>query len=56
MVTYKRNPEKVTLEIPQEFEMLSTEQHGFVFETPCHMRTGGVIFYYPLSALYTDDI
>lgn len=56
MVTYKRNPEKVTLEIPQEFEMLSTQQENLVYKTPCHMTTGGVIFYYPLSCLYMDDI
>jgi hypothetical protein len=56
MVTYKRSPEKVTLELPQEFEMLAVQQENLSYKTPCHMRHGGVIFYYPLSCLYMDDI
>lgn len=56
MVTYKRDPEALTLEIPQEFEVLPTQQKGLQFLTYGHSRIGGVLFYYPLSCLYTDDL
>ena len=56
MVTYKRHPDKVTLEIPQDYEMLPTQQENLSFKTPCHQRIGGVIVYYPLSVHYMDDI
>lgn len=55
MVVYKRDPDKVQLEIPQEFEILPVQQVNLAFKTPTHSRIGGVSFYYPLSALYVDD-
>lgn len=56
MVTYKRSPDKLTLEIPQDFEMLPVQQVNLAFKVPTHQRIGGVIIYYPLSVLYMDDI
>ncbi len=56
MVTYRRDPDALQLEIPQEFEVLATQQVDLRYRTPTHARIGGVSFYYPLSAVYTDDI
>jgi hypothetical protein len=54
MVVYSRNPDKLTLEIPQDFEQLEVEQRNLKFVVPCHMRVAGVIIYYPLSMAYAD--
>lgn len=55
-MAYDRSPDKVTLEIPQDFEMLPLQAKGLTFEVPTHSRFGGVIFYYPMSAIYLDDL
>lgn len=54
MVVYKRDPMKLEVIIPQEFEQLPPQQEGFRLITHCHMRTGGVVLYYPKSVLYAD--
>lgn len=56
MIAYDKNPEKLTLEIPQDFEQLDVEQRGLEFLVPCHSRCGGVIIYYPLSVVYADGL
>ncbi len=56
MVAYVRDPDMLSLEIPQEFEMLPVQQENFSFKTPTHSRIGGVLIYYPLSLGYMDDI
>lgn len=56
MMVYKKDPSKVTLEIPQDFEQFEPQLKGLTYEVPCHLRTGGVIFYKPLSASYADGI
>lgn len=54
LIAYDKNPEKLTLEIPQDFEQLDVEPRGLEFITACHARCGGVIIYYPLSVVYVD--
>lgn len=49
MMAYNRSPDKLTLEIPQDFEQLPVQEEGLEYEVPCHQRFGGVIIYYPLS-------
>ncbi len=56
MVVYRKDPDAIVLVIPQEFEQLTPEQRGLQTITACHMRTGGVIMYYPLSMSYGDGI
>lgn len=46
---YKRDPEKLTMEVPQDFEQFPEQEQGLEFVVPCHARCGGVIVYYPLS-------
>jgi hypothetical protein len=48
-VCYRKDPDKLTLEVPQDFEQLPVQEKGLEYEVPCHMRCGGVIIYYPLS-------
>ncbi len=55
LVMYDRNPDKVTVEIPVDFEMFPAQPQGLTFYVPTHSRFGGVVFYYPLSAIYMDD-
>ena len=47
----RRDPDKLTLEIPQMFEQFPPQTKGLEFEIPCHARFGGVIIYYPLSLI-----
>lgn len=56
MMAYKKDPEKLTLEVPQDFEQLDVEQRGLEFLVACHQRCGGVIIYYPLSVAYADGL
>lgn len=49
MVVYTRDPDKLTLEVPQEFEQGEPTLEGMRYTIPCHQRSGGVIIYYPLS-------
>lgn len=56
MVCYKRNPDNLTLEIPQPFEQFAAEPRGLEFVVPCHARCGGVIVYYPLSVSIIEGI
>lgn len=56
MILYTRNPSKLTLEIPQDFEQLAVQEKGLEFEIPCHGRIGGVIVYRPYSIRYVDGI
>jgi hypothetical protein len=53
-IVYRRDENALTLEIPQEFEQFAPQLEGMEYEVPCHARIGGVVFYYPLSAVYLD--
>lgn len=55
-VCYKRDPMKLAMQIPQDFEMFPPQEKGLEFEVPCHSRFGGVIVYKPLSIVYADGI
>lgn len=55
-MVYKKNPDKLTFEIPQMFEQFAPQQKGMEFQIPCHAKTGGVIVYYPLSIAFGDGI
>lgn len=56
IMAYKRDPMKLTLEVPQDFEQLDVEQRNLEFVVPCHSRTAGVIVYYPLSICKGEGI
>ncbi len=53
---YKRDPEKLTMEVPQDFEQFPEQEQGLEFVVPCHARSGGVIVYYPLSIAFGKGI
>lgn len=48
-MAYRKDPKKVALQVPVDFEQLPVQEIGLEFEVPCHMRNGGVIWFYPLS-------
>lgn len=56
LCVYRRDPDFITLEIPQEFEQLAPEQRGLETIVACHARTGGVLCPYPMSIAYGDGI
>ena len=55
-IAYDRNPDKLTLEMPQMFEQLPVQERGLEFVVPCHSRIGGVIIYYPLAQRFAYGI
>lgn len=55
-VCYRRDPTKLELHIPQEFETLPVQEENLEFKVPCHSRIGGTIVYKPLSMLYRDGL
>ena len=56
MYAYVRDPEHLTQEIPQMFEMFDADKKGMSYVVPCHARFGGVSIYYPQSVAYMDGI
>lgn len=55
-IAYRRDPEVLTLEVPQDFEQFEPQEKGLEFEVPCHSRCGGVILYYPLACAKADQV
>lgn len=55
-MAYDRDPNMLTLEIPQPFEMFAAQQTNLEFVVPAHSRIGSVVFYYPLSANIIEGI
>lgn len=56
MIGYRKDPEYLTLEIPQDFEQFPPQQRNLEFVVPCHQRHGGVRVYYPLAFASMDGI
>jgi hypothetical protein len=56
MIAYDRNPDKLTLEIPQPYEQFPAQERGLEFVVPAHARVAGVIIYYPLSVAVGEGI
>ncbi len=56
MSAYDRNPDKLTLEIPQDFEQFPVQERGLEFVVPTHSRVGGVLIYYPLSVAFAEGV
>jgi len=56
MICYKRDPDHLTLEIPQIYEQFPVQERGLEFVVPTHARIGGVIVYYPISVRLIEGI
>ena len=56
MILYDRNPEKLTLEIPQDVEFFPPQEKGLMFSVPVHARTAGIIIYAPKSIAQANGI
>ena len=56
MVAYKRDSEKLSMEIPSDFKQLPVQMVGLEFKVPTHQRFGGVLIYYPLSVAKAEGI
>lgn len=56
MVMYKRDPEHVHFEFPMPPRELPAQPDGLAIVINSWARAGGVVFEYPLSAIYVDGI
>jgi len=56
MIVYRKDPDVLTLEIPQPFEQFPAQERNLEFVVPAHSRIGGVIVYYPLAIDITEGI
>lgn len=56
LVFYRRSPDILTLEIPQEFEQFPPQERNLAFVVNTHARIGGVLVYYPLAITYMDGV
>ena len=56
MVTYVRDSDHITLEIPQFFEQFPPEQKNLAYKVNCHSRCGGIIIPYPLAVRIVEGI
>ena len=56
ILMYRKDPDKLTLEIPQPFEQLPVQFEGLEYVVPCHSRIGGLIVYYPLSIIKAEGV
>jgi hypothetical protein len=55
ILVYKADITKVSMEIPMDFTEYEPQPDGLEWVIPTEGRTGGVIFYKPLSSAFTDD-
>lgn len=55
-ICYRRDPEVLTLEIPQDFEQFPPEARGLAFVVATHARVGGTVIRYPLAVRYMDGL
>jgi hypothetical protein len=56
MLAYRRDPSKLTQEVPQDFEQFPPEARNLEYTIACHARYGGVLIYKPLSIAWGDGI
>lgn len=56
MMAYKRDPKKITMQMPQAFEQFEPEKEGMEYKIACHQETGGIIIFYPQSVVFADGI
>lgn len=54
IVTYRRSPDVLSLELPQDFEQFPPQERNLTFVVNTHGRIGGVLVYYPLAISYMD--
>lgn len=54
LFAYNKDPRVQSLMICQEFEQFAPQNRNLAFTIPCHLRTGGVVWRYPLAASFAD--
>ena len=55
-VIYRRDPNKLTFEIPLPYEQFAPQERSLSYKVPAHGRIGGVIMYYPLAVYVIEGI
>lgn len=53
---FRRDPMKLEMHIPQDFEMLPPQERGLEYVVNCYQEFGGVTIYKPLSIAYADGV
>lgn len=54
IITYKRDPEKLEMHLPQALEFFAPQLQGLEYTIPAHARHGGVALYFPKSVMVTE--
>lgn len=54
MVAYRRDPEVLTMEVPQDFEQLELQVRNLEYIVPCQEYFAGCLIYYPLAITFAD--
>ncbi len=55
-IAYRRNPSKLQMILPQDYEMFPPQMKNLEWVIPGHMRFGGVVAYKPLSVSNADGV
>jgi hypothetical protein len=55
-VCYEKSPTNQAMIVPVEYEALPPQQKNLIFSVPGHARTGGAVWYKPLSGVYCDTL
>jgi len=53
-LAYRRDPTKISLEIPMEFRQLPPQEKGLEIVVPCESTCAGVLLYKPLSVAWAE--
>lgn len=56
VMAYTRDPKKIKMHIPQDFEMFTPMWTGAGYKINCHSRFGGVVAKKPVAAEYLDGM
>lgn len=56
VIMFDRNRSKVRAALPLPFEQFETQVEGMAYVVPCHARCGGIIYPFPMSAVYGTGI
>lgn len=56
MITYRRDSEVLTLEVPAPYQQFPPQEHNLELSVPAYSRLGGVVVYYPLALDFAEGI
>jgi len=55
-IGWNNSPDKLVMDIPMPFQQEEVQVDGLDYSVPCRSKTGGVVFFYPLSCTQIKGI